>query len=449
MAAPTLSYGSPVTLASDAHTPYATQGHVAAGYATKAALKVTSDAVQSEVTERGRLAGRVGTLESTTGTHTSKLAQLAASVTSLVRGESTYTDPDGRSAASGIYSLVQQTRDSVTALFGGYTKTADMQSQIATAKSQATSAANSATDSKLASYTKTADLASTAAVRDARRAGTDAASAAGAAQGTADAAKAAASKAQSTADGAKSTADSLATMVRADADGVTVGKSSDGETWSTGRTRMTADGLDVLGKAGELLARFGAKVIELGRDSPDAAVSLLGGLAKMKATQTEGGAWFEVSTNEFSAMDGYHAARLCAGYRDDVGFLPKGTAEIMATGGEYDGGLLMFCNGTSDKAGNSFAMSPDAYTLNHPEYLSKALMNAPTTASDLDSCGPGVFSYSSSTANRPTDWGLCLSFGADGGAWLFQLALPTLGEPCWRRNVNGGGWTAWWQFSTA
>lgn len=210
VANPTFSYGSPVTLASDAHTPYATQDHVAAEYATKAALKVTSDAVTAEVTERGKLAGRVGTLESTSGTRTSKLSQLAASITSLVRGESTYTDPDGKSATSGIYSLVEQTRDSVTALFG--------------------------------SYTKTSDLASTDAVRDARKAGTDAASAASAAQSTADA--------------AKSTADGLATMIRQDADGVTVGKSADGKTYSTGRTRMTADAFQVLDKAGTVITQM-------------------------------------------------------------------------------------------------------------------------------------------------------------------------------------------------
>jgi hypothetical protein len=221
---PCVSYGSPVTLASDAHTPYATQDHLAAEYATKAALRVTSDAVTAEVTERGRLAGRVGTLESTTGTHTSRLQQLAASITSLVRGESTYTDPDGKSATSGIYSLVEQTRDSVTALFG--------------------------------SYTKTADLASTDAVRDAKKAGTDAASAASAAQSTANAAKSAAASAQSTADGAKSTADSLATMIRQDADGVTVGKSADGETWSTGRTRMTDSAFQVLDKAGTVVTQI-------------------------------------------------------------------------------------------------------------------------------------------------------------------------------------------------
>lgn len=255
MASPTLSCGSPVTLASSAHTPYATQDHLAAEYATKAALKVTSDAVTAEVTERGKLAGRVGTLESTTGTHTSRLQQLAASITSLVRGESTYTDPDGKSATSGIYSLVEQTRDSVTALFG--------------------------------SYTKTADLASTAAVRDAKKAGTDAASAASAAQSTADA--------------AKGTADGLATMIRQDADGITVGKSADGKTYSTGRTHMGADSFDVLDKAGKVLSSFGASLVTLGTN---AAAILLAGILRVESLQTHpataGGSQQTIDTGRIS-----------------------------------------------------------------------------------------------------------------------------------------------------
>jgi hypothetical protein len=51
---PVLSYGSPVCLASSAHTPYATQDHVAAEYATKASLKVTDNSVKSEVFARAQ-----------------------------------------------------------------------------------------------------------------------------------------------------------------------------------------------------------------------------------------------------------------------------------------------------------------------------------------------------------------------------------------------------------
>lgn len=70
-------------------------------------------------------------------------------------------------------------------------------------------------------------------------------------------------------------------------------------------------------------------------------------------------------------------------------------------------------------------------------------------ASDLNTCGPGVFQYNTDTANRPNDWGMCLSFVIENGHWLFQVALPTAGDPHWRRNINGNGWTDWWTATTA
>lgn len=266
VANPTFSYGSPVTLASSAHTPYATQDHVAAEYATKAALRVTSDAVTAEVTERGRLAGRVGTLESTSGTHTSKLEQLAASIKSLVKGESTYTDPDGKSATSGIYSLVTQTRDSVTALFG--------------------------------SYTKTADLASTQAVKDAKKAGTDAASAASAAQSTADTAKADAATAQSAASRAQSTADAAF----GDA-GTANGRVRAVEA----RVSASIDGLDVRVRGvSEAVSAQGATVRDVERNMSFGLDGLVIGAADSasKVRITEKRETFEVDGKTVLALDG-------------------------------------------------------------------------------------------------------------------------------------------------
>lgn len=323
MASPTLSYGSPVTLASSAHTPYATQDHLAAEYATKAALKVTSDAVTAEVTERGKLAGRVGTLESTTGTHTSKLEQLATSIKSLVKGESTYTDPDGKSASSGIYSLVEQTRDSVTALFG--------------------------------SYTKTADLASTEAVKDAKKAGTDAASAA--------------SAAQSTADSAKSTADGLATMIRQDADGVTVGKSADGETWSTGRTRMTADAFQVLSKAGAVitqLANDGASFLS-GLVRIVAGTGTLPGNKTANFISVDAGSGVAGLSGIISrldaAIDGVTSS-LSAGWEQDFGY---GVTAIVRESSTVASSAYL----AKDKAelhvgDNHMSMTPDGFALSKP-----------------------------------------------------------------------------------
>lgn len=339
VANPVFSYGSAVTLASSAHTPYATQDHLAAEYATKAALKVTSDAVTAEVTERGKLAGRVGTLESTTGTHTSRLEQLAASITSLVKGESTYTDPDGKSATSGIYSLVTQTRDSVTALFG--------------------------------QYTKTADLASTQAVKDAKKAGTDAQAAASAAQGTAN--------------GAKSTADSLATLIRADSTGITVGKSADGKTYSTGRTHMTDSAFEVLDKAGAVITQLAAdgasflsglvKII-VGR------TTLPGNLTVNSITIDAGGgvAALKGIVSQLSAnLDGVTSS-VSAGWEQDFG---HGVTAIVRERAHLESAKMVpermaSTYLASDKAelyvgDNSMKVTGDGFELSHPEYLRKGL----------------------------------------------------------------------------
>jgi hypothetical protein len=251
---PTLSYGSPVTLASSAHTPYATQDHVAAEYATKASLKVTDDKITSEVSERTKLSGRVGTLESTSSEHATKITQLSSSIESMVKGEATYTAPDGTTKTNGLYSKIEQTADGINETFG--------------------------------QYTKTEDLASTAAVKDAKKAGTDAASAASAAQSTADTAKANAetaqttantavtnaSTAQSTANSAKSTADNLATLIHEGEDGISVGKSADGKTFTQGRTHMGNSSFDVLDKNGTVVASLAS-----------GKVSLLGGDVSMTA----------------------------------------------------------------------------------------------------------------------------------------------------------------------
>lgn len=89
------------------------------------------------------------------------------------------------------------------------------------------------------------------------------------------AAAGAARSAQESADSAKASADGLATMIRQDADGITVGKSTDGKTWSTGRTRMGEDSFDVLDKAGKVLSSFGKDKVKLGVDG--AQIDMAGG----------------------------------------------------------------------------------------------------------------------------------------------------------------------------
>lgn len=78
----------------------------------------------------------------------------------------------------------------------------------------------------------------------------------------------------------------------------------------------------------------------------------------------------------------------------------------------------------------------------------KELFAAGESVADLNACGPGVFSYNSSTANRPTSYGACVCIRAGDGNWLFQVALPTAGDPLWRRNINGAGWSSWWTITS-
>ena len=95
----TISYGSPVTLASSAHTPYATQDHVSVTYATKASLKVTDDSVKAEVSARAQTDRNVADLSS-------RLTQTANSLTSEIS--------DRRSAittVTGLANAAQSTAD--------------------------------------------------------------------------------------------------------------------------------------------------------------------------------------------------------------------------------------------------------------------------------------------------------------------------------------------------
>lgn len=430
VANPVWSYGSPVVLASSAHTPYATQDHVAAEYATKASLEVTDGKVAAEVTERGKLAGRVGTLESTTGTHTSRLEQLASSIRSLVKGESTYTDPDGASATSGIYSLVTQTRDSVTALFGDYTKTSDLastqavkdakkagtdaqatadaaQSTADSAKSTAQTAASDAATAKTnaASAVSTANSASTSAANAVKTANTasstassassksdSAVSTANSAKSTADAAKTSAASAVSTANSAsstagaaKSTADSLATLIRADSTGVTVGKSADGKTYSTGRTRMTGSAFQVLDKAGAVITQLAAD----GASFLSGLVRIVAGKATLPGNKTvnsitidSGGgvAVLRGIVSRISANLNGVTSSVSAGWEQDFG---HGVTAIVRENAHLESGKMVpermaSTHLASDKAelyvgDNSVKVTGDSFSLSHPEYLRKGL----------------------------------------------------------------------------
>lgn len=85
--------------------------------------------------------------------------------------------------------------------------------------------------------------------------------------------------------------------------------------------------------------------------------------------------------------------------------------------------------------------------------LTNVLFACDRVSPDLDSATPGVWMYNADTANKPSEWGVCLVLWSevDGTAnadWRFQLAFPTIGDPAWRRNITRNGWSDWWTITT-
>ena len=107
MASPTLSLGSPVPLASSAHTPYATQDHVSTVYATKASLKVTDDSIKAEVSARAQTDRNVADLSS-------RLTQTANSLTSEISDRRTAI-----TTVTGLANAAQSTADAAKSTVDG------------------------------------------------------------------------------------------------------------------------------------------------------------------------------------------------------------------------------------------------------------------------------------------------------------------------------------------
>lgn len=176
------------------------------------------------------------------------------------------------------------------------------------AETYATQAALAETDSNVTKAQETADGAGTdastaktdaaAAKEDAssaqataKEAKTDAASAstaAGEAKEVAASAQAAAETAQTAADAAKEEADGLKALVRETSDGVEVGKSEDGKTYAGTHTLVGTDAFSIHDKDHVELATFSAEKVEIGKNSKDATIDMLGGTVQLNtATVTD------------------------------------------------------------------------------------------------------------------------------------------------------------------
>lgn len=169
-------------------------------------------------------------------------------------------------------------------------------------------------------------------------------------------------------------ADGLSTLIREDSTGITVGKSADGKTYSTGRTRMTDSAFQVLDKAGNVLSSFGEKLIELSKNSMNATISMFGGLATIAAQKFGVFSGIEISANGIGlqATSGgmnIHSHFLSTG-RGGVGQVDVSTNLV-----SEEPMLSVWVSDTTDAAeyGVSIGVTPFGVTTNHPEYMRSAL----------------------------------------------------------------------------
>lgn len=206
---------------------------------------------------------------------------------------------------------------------------------------------------------------------------------------------------------------------------------------------IDSDSVDVR-KAAAVLASFSAS-----------GASFLGGMAELQAYNGSG---ISLTRNGAEAViasrigKGFYYAsaghKRGSGYgvmlsaEDDTGMGTPTEAFLSSSGLDISKPLPVSSGGTG---GSTPALALAALGLADGE----AVFAIDTQPVSLDTCGPGLFKYGTATAGTPTEWGICMSFEVDGGNWRFQLALPTAGEPHWRRNINNSGWSSWWQWSTA
>jgi hypothetical protein len=198
-------------------------------------------------------------------------------------------------------------------------------------------------------------------------------------------AKSAANAAKNTADSAKSAADNLKTLIHEGDDGITVGKSTDGKTWSTGRTRMTADSYQILDKLGTVitqLASDGASFLSGLVRIVTGKATLPGNLTVNSITIDSGGgvAVLRGIVSRISANLNGVTSSVSAGWEQDFG---HGVTAIVRENAHLESGKMVpermaSTHLASDKAelyvgDNSMKVTGDSFSLSHPEYLRKGL----------------------------------------------------------------------------
>ncbi|MBQ2134459.1 MAG: hypothetical protein II203_01980 [Phascolarctobacterium sp.] len=78
--------------------------------------------------------------------------------------------------------------------------------------------------------------------------------------------------------------------------GLQIGNKTSG-IWEGFRTQITSTAFNILSAAGETLASYGAKLIELGKNAENAVISMCGGKGKVSTTTIGGKTYFEMSSD--------------------------------------------------------------------------------------------------------------------------------------------------------
>lgn len=138
------------------------------------------------------------------------------------------------------------------------------------------------------------------------------------------------------------------------------------------------------------------------------------------------------------------------------GRMCPGTGVYIDTTGKIDFNGLTLSNGKSNMAQqirNAIGAQAAGSYVTSDEARRSALTSrgGAGAISDLNNARYGVYEFNTSTANRPVDYGCCLSFctwpdlaAGTNGQWIFQIAFGTNNYMYARCRVNTGAWQAWW-----
>lgn len=157
--------------------------------------------------------------------------------------------------------------------------------------------------------------------------------------------------------------------------GLDVGNKTSG-VWSGFRSRMAAGAFQVLDAAGVIVASYGAKLIELGKNATDAVIKLCGGKGEIKTEMIDGSSTLTMSADSVAMrasvgekfayfishiFNGVPTTAMCSYYDGTQSFSAvtvtpnsvsvKGDASFYGSSGQYVGSFKSVTEGTASQVG--------------------------------------------------------------------------------------------------